>query len=62
MGEVEMLRERVKELEKRVEFLDQHCDILVESLLAQIDKAVLPKFEEARTQIMKMRESTARKK
>ena len=40
-----------------VERLKFHCDLLTNELLKHVDKVVLPKFEEARERIDRMRKS-----
>jgi len=40
-----------------VERLKCHCDLLTNELLKHVDKVVLPKFEEARERIDRMRKS-----
>ena len=60
--EIEDFPEEIARLTNRVEFLERHCDLVTESLLQAIDKAVLPKFEEARSALMKLRETNVTKR
>jgi hypothetical protein len=47
--------DEIERLQERVKFLEQHTDIVVDTLLKKIDEENVPKFEAAKRQIEELK-------